>query len=92
MPAAWWSYVSGLIGMSFIILAALLVRTLGVLLLGLGTTAGQLLGSITLDELLPTGAGRPGPVELGAAVLIFAAVLLAASRPGRPRALVAPSP
>jgi len=91
LPTAWWSYLSGPIGLSFIILAALLVRTLGVLLLGLGNTAGQLVGSITLDQLLPTGAGRPGPVELAAAALIFAAVLLAASRPRR-RALAAPSP
>ncbi|MFC3689046.1 DMT family transporter [Aquipuribacter hungaricus] len=85
LPTAWWSYLSGPIGMSFIILAALLVRTLGVLLLSLGNTAGQLVGSITLDELLPTEAGRPGVVEMLAALLIFAAVVLAASRPRRSR-------
>lgn len=85
LPGQWWAYLSGPIGLSFIVLAALLVRTLGVLVLGLGNTAGQLVGSIALDELLPTAAGRPGPVELVAAVVIFAAVALAASRPRRPR-------
>ncbi|WP_380163895.1 DMT family transporter [Jannaschia sp. R86511] len=85
LPTQWWAYLSGPIGLSFIVLAALLVRTLGVLLLGLGNTAGQLVGSIALDELLPTAAGRPGVVELTAAVVIFAAVLLAASRPRRAR-------
>ncbi|WP_336923968.1 DMT family transporter [Aquipuribacter sp. SD81] len=79
----WWLYLSGPIGVSFIVLAALLVRTLGVLVLGLGNTAGQLVGSIALDELFPTAAGRPGAVELVAAVVIFAAVALAASRPRR---------
>lgn len=83
LPTDWWLYLSGPIGMAFIVLAALLVRTLGVLLLSLGNTAGQLVGSITLDELFPTGAGRPGLVELAAATLIFAAVVLAASRPRR---------
>ena len=85
LPGDWWLYLSGPIGMAFIVLAAALVRTLGVLLLSLGNTAGQLVGSIGLDEVFPTGAGRPGAVELAAAVLIFAAVVLAASRPRRAR-------
>lgn len=85
LPTDWWLWLSGPIGMAFIVLAALLVRSLGVLLLSLGNTAGQLVGSITLDELFPTGAGRPGLVELAAATVIFAAVVLAASRPRRPR-------
>jgi len=85
LPSQWWAYLSGPIGLSFIVLAALLVRTLGVLVLSLGNTAGQLVGAVALDELLPTAAGRPGAVELMAAAVIFAAVALAASRPRRPR-------
>ena len=81
LPEQWWLYASGPIGVFFIVLAAVLVRSLGVLVLGLGNTAGQLIGSITLDELYPTAAGRPGVLELAAAVVIFAAVALAASRP-----------
>ena len=81
LPEQWWLYASGPIGVFFIVLSAVLVRTLGVLVLGLGNTAGQLVGSITLDELYPTAAGRLGLLELTAAVVIFAAVALAASRP-----------
>lgn len=92
LPTAWWAYASGPIGLSFIVLAALLVRTLGVLVLSLGNTAGQLVGSVALDELLPTAAGRPGTVELVAALVIFGAVVLAASRPRRRRAVVAEPP
>lgn len=88
LPTQWWAYLSAPIGLSFIVLAALLVRTLGVLVLSLGNTAGQLVSSVALDELLPTAAGRPGAVELLAAVVIFAAVVLAASRPRRGRGSV----
>lgn len=80
LPERWWLWLSGPIGLSFILLGAVLVRTLGVLLLSLGNTGGQLVGSIAIDELFPTAAGRPGLVELLAAVVIFLAVALAASR------------
>ncbi|MFC5381354.1 DMT family transporter [Aquipuribacter nitratireducens] len=83
LPDQWWLWLSGPIGLSFILLGAVLVRTLGVLLLSLGNTGGQLVGSIAIDELFPTAAGRPGLVELVAAVVIFVAVALAASRPRR---------
>jgi transporter family-2 protein len=85
LPQQWWLYLSGPIGLSFIILGAVLVRTLGVLLLSLGNTAGQLVGSIAIDEVFPTSAGRPGLVQVVAAVVIFAAVALAASRPRHAR-------
>ena len=90
-PEQWWLYASGPIGVTYIVLAAVLVRTLGVLVLGLGNTAGQLIGSITLDELYPTAVGRPGVLELAAAVVIFAAVALAASRPRSRSPLPAPA-
>lgn len=80
LPTQWWIYLSGPIGLTFIVLAAVLVRTLGVLVLSLGNVAGQLVGSVALDELFPTDAGRPGVAELTAAAVIFAAVALAASR------------
>jgi len=85
LPQQWWLYLSGPIGLSFIVLGAVLVRTLGVLLLSLGSTAGQLVGSIVIDEMFPTSAGPPGPVQVVAAVVIFAAVALAASRPRHAR-------
>jgi transporter family-2 protein len=48
-PADVWLYLGGPMGIAFIWLAARLVRTLGVLLLGLGTVAGQILGALVID-------------------------------------------
>lgn len=50
-------YAGGLIGVTFIALAALVVRWIGVLLLGLAAIAGQLIGSVLLDVLVPARAG-----------------------------------
>ena len=44
-----WLYLGGPMGIAFIWLAARLVRTLGVLLLGLATVAGQVLGALVID-------------------------------------------
>lgn len=52
-------YLGGLVGVAFIALAALVVRWIGVLVLGLATIAGLLVGSLVLDLLLPA---RPGVV------------------------------
>lgn len=49
-------YLGGLVGVAFIAMAALVVRWIGVLVLGLATIAGQLVGSLLLDLLLPTEA------------------------------------
>lgn len=49
-------YLGGLVGVAFIAIAALVVRWIGVLVLGLATIAGQLVGSLLLDLLLPTEA------------------------------------
>jgi transporter family-2 protein len=48
-PADVWLYLGGPMGIAFIWLAARLVRTLGVLLLGLATVAGQILGALVID-------------------------------------------
>jgi transporter family-2 protein len=65
LPADWWYYIGGPMGCVFIGLGALLVRSLGVLVTGLGMIAGQLLGSLGLDLLVPT----PGTVVQAATVL-----------------------
>lgn len=46
-------YAGGLVGISFIALAAFVVRWIGVLMLGLASIAGQLVGSLLLDLFLP---------------------------------------
>lgn len=49
LPTAWWMYLGGPLGLLSIALMALLVRGLGLLLLGLASTAGQLIGSVLID-------------------------------------------
>ena len=71
-------YLGGLIGAVFIGGAVIVVRVTGVLLLGLGSVAGQLVMSLVLDVLLPA----PGNVVVTSTVvgtlLTLVAVMIAA--------------
>ena len=49
----WWLYTGGPMGAAFVAVAALVVRRLGVLRLGLAVIAGQLVGALLLDLTLP---------------------------------------
>ncbi|OFI36598.1 hypothetical protein BIU82_12575 [Arthrobacter sp. SW1] len=76
LPAEWWYYLGGPMGCVFIALAALLVRGLGVLMTGLGMIAGQLLGSLALDVVLPApGAVVALPTVLGTLLTLVAIIL-----------------
>ena len=92
LPSEWWYYVAGPLGCIAIGLAALLVRSLGVLITGLGMIAGQLVGSLVLDVVIPTaGTVVALPTVLGT-LLTLAAIVVASlpwprgSFPGRPGA------
>ncbi|WP_349880995.1 DMT family transporter [Micromonospora sp. HUAS YX12] len=78
-----WLYLGGPLGIVFIALAAALVRFTGVLLLGLATIAGQIVGAVLLDLVLPTAASHPGLDTLLGAALTMVAVLVAAFGPSR---------
>ena len=78
-----WLYLGGPLGIVFIALAAALVRFTGVLLLGLATIAGQIVGAVLLDLVLPTAASHPGLDTLLGAALTMVAVLVAAFGPTR---------
>ncbi len=54
LPNTWWMYLGGPLGLLSIGLMAILVRGLGLLMLGVASTAGQLLGSVLIDELIPS--------------------------------------
>ncbi|WP_327657778.1 DMT family transporter [Streptomyces sp. NBC_00483] len=54
LPSTWWMYTGGILGLLSIAFMALLVRGLGLLLLGLSSVAGQLLGSLVLDTINPS--------------------------------------
>ncbi|MGW4768838.1 DMT family transporter [Nocardia sp. NPDC004278] len=79
-PGEPWLYLGGLIGVAFIALAALTVRWIGVLLLGLTSVAGQLLASISLDILTPTGAGLSRTAAIGCTLTFVAVVVATRSR------------
>ena len=77
LPAEWWYYLGGPMGCVFIGVGALLVRSLGVLVTGLGMIAGQLLGSLGLDVVFPVpGTVVALPTVLGT-LLTLAAIVLA---------------
>jgi len=72
LPDTWWMYLGGPLGLLSIALMAILVSKLGLLLLALASTAGQLVGSILIDSLIP-GMGTVHAVTvLGALVALCA--------------------
>ncbi|NLA65965.1 MAG: DMT family transporter [Leucobacter sp.] len=80
-PTVWptepWYYFGGVLGVIFIALAALLVRTAGVLLLSMSNVAGQLLASVAVEAALPL-AGGVTTVLLAATGVALLAVVIAA--------------
>ncbi len=80
-PGQWWLYIGGPLGVAFIALAAWAVRGVGVLVFGLLSIGGQLLGSVVLDLMLPTGGSSFGWPQVVAITLIALAALVA-TNPG----------
>jgi len=79
-PTTWWLYSGGLLGAGFISASAVLVQVHGVLVLGLCTVAGQVLGAVAIDAIV---ADVPvGTLSVAGAVLTLVGVAVAAS-PGR---------
>ena len=77
LPGEWWYYLGGPMGCVFIGLGALLVRSLGVLVTGLGMIAGQLLGSLALDLMLPAPGTIVAPATVLGTLLTLGAIILA---------------
>lgn len=81
-PTQVWLYLGGPFGAMFIGLAAWAVGTVGVLLLALGSVAGQVVMAVALDAVAPAGAGPPSiTTVLGAGLTLVAAGV--ACLPGR---------
>lgn len=84
LPGAghWWLYLGGPMGAVFVAVAAVVVRELGVLRLGLAVVAGQLLGAVLLDATVPVhGEGLAGATVAGAALTLVAVAV--SGRPAR---------
>lgn len=71
MPAEWWLYAGGPLGIVCVGAMVAAVRHLGVFLLGLGMVAGQLIASPVLDTLMPLA-----PTSLSTATIAGAALAL----------------
>lgn len=73
LPTEWWYYIGGPMGVVFIALGAVLVTKVGVLIAAMGMIAGQLVGSLLLDLIVPA----PGSVVTAATVMGTVMTLLA---------------
>lgn len=71
-------YLGGLTGTVFIALSTIVVRTTGVLLLGLGSVAGQLVTSLVLDLTLPVDGRLVAWTTIAGTLLTLVAVAIAA--------------
>jgi bacterial/archaeal transporter family-2 protein len=85
LPTDPWLYVGGACGVAFISLAAAFVRVVGVFVLGLGTIAGQLVGSLVLDLTVPA-AEHPVTVPVVAGTTLALVAVVMAALPGLRRA------
>lgn len=79
LPLEPWLYVGGAIGVFYIFLSAALVVHTGVLLLGLGTVAGQLLTAFAIDVVWPATSGPGWVLEAIVVVIALGSVIVAAS-------------
>jgi transporter family-2 protein len=73
-------YVGGAIGCVFIGVSAFLVSHTGLLVLGLGTVAGQLVGAVVLDLVVPGAGGLHWTTVAGAALALVAVAIASIRR------------
>ena len=77
LPANPLLYLGGTVGVVFIAAQAVLVRTTGVLVLGLAVLSGQLVMAVVFDAVLPLPGNTLTLVGLIGAALTLAAVVIA---------------
>jgi len=80
LPTSPWLYLGGAIGCIFIAGAAVVVRTTGVLLLGLAIVAGQLLCALAIDLISPTSGHPLTLTTIGGTALALVAVVIVGFR------------
>ncbi|GAA2235874.1 DMT family transporter [Herbiconiux moechotypicola] len=84
LTGEWWLYLGGPLGVAFIFGLATAVRVTGVLLLGLCSITGQLLGSIAIDLVAP-GSGHTVDWTTPIAAALVVIAVLVVSLPARRR-------
>lgn len=82
LPSQPWLYTGGALGIVFIAVSAAVVRTTGVLLLGLGQVAGQLLSALAIELIFPAHGGGHLPTStlVGAGLTLVAVGVAALPR------------
>jgi transporter family-2 protein len=76
-PSSPWYYVGGVLGTVFIAIAAMLVRTAGVLLLSMSNVAGQLVAAVAFEASIPLADGLSPGLIAGSAIALIAVVIAA---------------
>ncbi len=84
LPGQWWLYVGGALGIVTIMTAVTAVRVTGVLVLGMASVAGQLVGAVLLDLVVPTDGSDLNVTSFVGIGMTMVAVGIAAIRV-RPR-------
>ena len=79
-PGQWWLYVGGLLGAGGVLTAVFAVRLIGVLVLSLASVAGQLIGAVGLDIVVPTAGGLSAVSVIGATITMVAVAVAAVRR------------
>lgn len=81
VPSQWpheeWLYAGGVLGIPVIVLSALVVRWIGVLLLGLAAVAGQITTALVLDLVTPAGGNAPTAATVAGCALALTVVTVA---------------
>ena len=84
LPSSPWAYIGGPCGVAFIAVAAIVIKTMGVLNFVLYSVTGQLVGALLLDWLLPTHEGAlNGYLITGTAITLGSIALSKFSETGR---------
>jgi len=78
-----WMYLGGALGVVYIFLSAAVVRTTGVLILGLGSVVGLLTTSVALDAVWPAPSAPALGWAVGAVILALVGVSIVVIRPRR---------
>jgi bacterial/archaeal transporter family-2 protein len=79
-PGHWYLYLGGLLGIGAIMTAVFAVRFIGVLLLSLSSVAGQLIGAVVLDIVVPPAGGGLSVASVLGATITMVAVGVASFR------------
>ncbi|ROR73274.1 DMT family transporter [Bogoriella caseilytica] len=77
LSPVWWHYLGGPLGIVFIGAGAVLVAKVGVLVTAMGMIAGQLVGSLVLEVVVPTAGSIVAFATVAGTGLTLVAVVLA---------------